>query len=195
VVKVCSPSRSVLRPAIQRSSMRVGARQFTSRVNASTDPDGDTTPAAGLHLDRSRFAPTNVAPKPPQRPQANQAPGRSHEVPLAKKGAGKALRPCAPGSQERTGLGFNCRALLPRSAPKRGDPSSRPAGPPRPGIEGGLFLAFRMPDMVPTRLVFVGRKGEFAAPDSRRTQRARHCHGAGRQVGHGARAKYPQRVA
>jgi hypothetical protein len=45
---------------------------------------------------------------------------------LAKKGTGKAPRPCAPGFRERTGLGFNRRALSPRSAPKRGDPSSRP---------------------------------------------------------------------
>jgi hypothetical protein len=56
-----------------------------------------------------------------------------------KRGTGKALRPCAPGSQERTGLGFNRRALPPRSAPKRGDPSSRPFGAPRDrGMEGPL---------------------------------------------------------
>ena len=38
----------------------------------------------------------------------------------------------------------------------------------------------------------IGRKGEVAAPDSRRSQRARHCHGVGRQVGSGDRPEYPQ---
>jgi hypothetical protein len=62
-------------------------------------------------------------------------------------------------------------------------------------MEGGLWLSACLIGSHAARicrLLKIGRKGEVAAPDSRRSQRARHCHGAGRQVGSGDRAEYPQ---